>query len=221
MSTNFKQLKKVDESTKNLIYGFCRKSHESLPTDNIYYNIQPLIIHIIMLYYWIKYEWCTDEDYLQSSCFDIKQDVVTRIYDSGNRTIFLDQTISSGIHEYKFRIFIAERDQNYFDLSIGIIMDKFIKPENIKNECHFLQDTGYGFSTSRAIASCKSNWLSREYAKIPNDGDIITMIVDLEQNTISYKINDEDYGVAFDQIEEGEYRVAVYSYTIGSKIELL
>ena len=47
-------IKKVDDITKNAVYGFMRRCQKLLPCDNPYYNIPLLIKNICINYYWIS-----------------------------------------------------------------------------------------------------------------------------------------------------------------------
>ena len=46
------------------------------------------------------------------------------------------------------------------------------------------------------------------------------MTVDLEKYKITYKVNGEDFGVAFEGIQQTSYKIGVYWYGRG-KIELI
>ena len=52
-------------------------------------------------------------------------------------------------------------------------------------------------------------------------GNVITMTVDLEKYQIKYKINDMDIGSAFDNIEQKSYRVGLYLYYNGVKVQII
>merc|ERR1712228_1023042 len=43
-------------------------------------------------------------------------------------------------------------------------------------------------------------------------GDVVEMTLDLDRRTLSFAVNEKDYGVAFNEIAEGEYRAAVTLY---------
>ena len=52
--------------------------------------------------------------------------------------------------------------------------------------------------------------------------DTLSIKLDLNKRTISYAINEKDYGVAFDSIDISSYCLAVGFYNIkGTEIELL
>ena len=52
----------------------------------------------------------------------------------------------------------------------------------------------------------------RSYGKNCENGDVVQMTLDLDECTLSFKVNDIDYGVAFDSIEKTNYRAAVHLY---------
>merc|ERR1712039_294224 len=107
------------------------------------------------------------------------------------------------------------------------------KVSKIKNNgARFFNEIGAGY------AWAATNWLSTldykdkgsgalmdpkkgEFAKLGyygphcKGGDIVEMILDLEQRTLRYKVNDSDNGVAFENIEKTEYKAAIWMYTYG------
>ena len=52
-------------------------------------------------------------------------------------------------------------------------------------------------------------------------GDIIDMILDLQNNTLRYMVNDEDFGIAFKDIERTEYTTFVYMNWPRDSVELV
>ena len=219
MATSFKDLKQIDNNSKDLVYGYCRKCHESFPSNNAYYSIQPLIMNIIMLYYWIRYKWCDEDEYINKENFKIDDDTVTRIKGTMNRTIFLENIMNAndgGVYEYKFKI-LHIPSSSVHDMSIGIAskVDK-----RMKNDCFFLSPNCYGYTTSMGFAAMSSNFTT-SYGVICKDGDIVTMIVDLNKYKLSYIVNDKDYGFAHKIAKDCDYKVAVYMYSQKGKIQLI
>ena len=53
------------------------------------------------------------------------------------------------------------------------------------------------------------------------EGDIIDMWLDLNDKELKYCINDKDYGKAFDEMEQTDYRAAVAVYRSGEEVELV
>ena len=68
---------------------------------------------------------------------------------------------------------------------------------------------------------------NRSYAQsFADKGSIIVMTLDMEQHSISLKVNDEDYGMAYDGLKRDKYRLAVNFQTSNaqdyeSEVELL
>ena len=58
--------------------------------------------------------------------------------------------------------------------------------------------TGYGFTLNGSLTNPEdpNNW-GENYGIKCNKGDIIEMNLDMNERTLTYKINDDDYGVAF------------------------
>ena len=61
--------------------------------------------------------------------------------------------------------------------------------------------------------------LGSKYGINPPNGSIIEMILDLNNLTLSFIIDDKDYGKAFD-VENGKYRAAIF-FKKGDAITLL
>ena len=117
--------------------------------------------------------------------------------------------------------------------STGIHAWKF-KVDNIKSSWHVIgiwkcdkkftdvYENGYGYIISAGYLTnprdygnlgkgygtvVRDDWVERRY-KCKN-GDLIEMIVDMDKLSISYKVNDKDFGVAFEEIDETEYRAGI------------
>eukprot|EP01084_Bolivina_argentea_P149340 260887_1 len=87
--------------------------------------------------------------------------------------------------------------------------------------------TGYVFEASNCThrQSTKGNLLDpkkgqysvlHEYGTKCKNGDIVVMTLDLNSFSLRFAINDQDYGVAFANIEDTEYRAAIFMYVYGT-----
>ena len=134
--------------------------------------------------------------------------------------------IESGIFKWKFKI--DECNNGAFILGIWKCKNKAITPPlatwftrdvNSSVGNHF--DAGYGFySKNSCLTDEAGQACGKEYAITPPNGAIIEMILDLNQLTLSYVIDDTDFGKAFD-VEKIKYRAAVFFYRKGDAITLL
>ena len=103
---------------------------------------------------------------------------------------------------------------------IGIIEDKFKQDylEEIlfgdKSECWWDQN-GYelcGRTGAMFADDIHCNIEHRYKCKWQNDGDILQMTLDLDEKKLSFKVNDEDFGVAFTNIDQRKYRLAFSTF---------
>ena len=82
---------------------------------------------------------------------------------------------------------------------------------------------GYAFDFSNGVLIHETGRYSNgpQYGSICKEGDVIEMILDLYSFTLRYKINDKDLGIAFEDIEDTQYRGACSSEKHGVKLEML
>ena len=216
MST-LRDLKEVDTETTKLVYGFCRRIHNLFPSDIPYYSMQSVIVDICIAFYWKPYQWICDGPLFNSGLFSIDGDIVTKLR-STNGNIFLENLMSSGVHQYSFR-FIGYEHLALDDGIIGIASEKDTERTGLP---FILAQCSFGFGTAERTKAGPDTWgIKDSYGKQAKDGDIVQMIVDLDNMTLRYSINGEDQGIAHKDIPQNRYRVAVYLYKKGCKIELL
>ncbi len=216
-----RDLKQVDSQTTKLVYGFCRGIHDLFSSHNVYYLLQPTIVDICIAFYW-GYEWCEDKSLFESDLFKIEGDIVTKLK-STNGNIFLDNVMSSGVHTYSFR-FIGDKHLVFDDGIIGITPDNKASNVVLHGTPFILtkEANSYGFGTAECTKAGIKDWGSPDsYGKESKGGDIIEMIVDLDNMTLRYTINGEDQGIAHKDLDPNTYRVAVYLYDQDCKIELI
>ena len=60
-------------------------------------------------------------------------------------------------------------------------------------------------------------WCDRFYLK----GTIITITLDMNKPSLSFKINDKDFGVATNELDRNKYRLVINLLNPDAKIELL
>ena len=220
MASKLRDLKDVGGDTENLVFGFCRKIFDILPSDNVYYSIQDTIINICIAFYWIRYKWW--QDFIDGDKFKFEDNIAIKLNLSHGH-IFLDNIMSSDIYKYSFRI-IGNNSLRLVDGIIGIVSDNvssYYAKQHGWGKPFILEDTAYAFATSKAIKSGCGSWSMGLYGKICKDGDIVTMIVDLVDMKLIYEINGDNQGIAYYNIKPGIYRTCVYLYSPHSQIELL
>ena len=220
MALDLTELKKIRSSQKNLVFGYFRDAHQQLlPQNEPYYDIQALIVYTCLAFYYIKHEWDTEN---VNSNVEIDGDFIKN-KESDDSTTVLKEEIMEGIHEFKFKIINYDYDYGglYYDIGFGIIPSEYFKEETsyITDSCFGDRVGGYVYFGS--TGKSEHNRTESDYGTKCKLDDIVTMIVDLENYQIKYKVNDFDYGVAFSDVEHAKYRIAVYLYEKGSEVEII
>ena len=129
---------------------------------------------------------------------------------------YLKRVVYDGIHKWKFRI---DKYRSGWQL-IGVFKTKY----NAITQTYFErnQNQSYGFVLN-------NGWLSdpqtnggklKDYGVKCVDGDIVEMTLNMIDLCLSFKINDIDYGKAFD-VEQTSYKAAVTLRNKDTKFTLL
>eukprot|EP01084_Bolivina_argentea_P129882 229355_1 len=126
----------------------------------------------------------------------------------GYCTVYSRAMVDNGIHEWKIKI---------LEQSSGCSM--YIGIASTMDHCNLLfcgkggnyDRYNVGYSGYDAIKINYDN-NGKEYGEKYSKGDVITVCLDLNKKCISFKKNDKDFGVAFDDICVTEYRLAVSMY---------
>ena len=52
-AVTLEDIKSIDQKIKDVIHGYIRNVQKEMPQDNIYFTIPALVIHWIMIFYYI------------------------------------------------------------------------------------------------------------------------------------------------------------------------
>ena len=166
-----------------------------------------------------KIEECFDADACDANCcLNADQSIITKTRSSYG-TNYLSQIVNSGVHKWKFKLLAAQG----YTINIGLWKTKYpIKT----NEFLSQQDKQYAYQLSHGcLTTGKDGRMYTDggtYGKNGCEiGDIIEMILNLEDRTIRFSINDEDAGIAYKDIEPISYRAAVGLYYNKDSIEFI
>ena len=126
------------------------------------------------------------------------------------RNAYLKNVVSSSVHVWKFKY--NGNDYGYYmghDM-IGIFdMDykQFMSTEGYWDNNG---GSGYGFASNGQLTNKEdaTDW-GRQYGVTWERGDEIEMKLDLNANNLKFKVNDNDYGVAFEIDAKKEWRAAI------------
>ena len=222
MSTSkmLESVKSIDERNKNLIFGYTRNVQELLPDDNVYYTIPKLVIHWILLYFHFGDRFddklCNEEYH----CYDFSDDgsIVTMNRKRGKGPAFLTEIVKSKQrHCWRFRI--NHLNQETLWMTIGVWKCNHEYDLQYRLDSSRIRGKFYGWIVNyQAATGDKRHKYGKRRCKT---GDVVDMILDLEKLQLSYFVNEEDFGVAFDKIEDTEYRAAISMNKSPDQIELI
>ena len=106
-------------------------------------------------------------------------------------------------------------------MTIGVFKTKNEIPIETRVDNYTPRD-GYGLIVNYRRTTYdddgKRGFFGNGYCK---SGDIIEMILDLNNMTLSYTVNEEQWGVAFSDIEQTTYRAVVSTNITQEAIELM
>ena len=201
-------------------FGYIKDIQALFPVDNSYYNIHDLIKQICTLYYACIHEWDAEhighKIKLNKTTNSIKQ-----IKDLTSSSSYLKEAFSSGMHHWRFKIDVCKQS-DLWSTTLGIWKTRFGEPP--PNICFSLtkDDCCYGFAYSLGeLLEGDGCPAETQYGVMVKSVDVVEMHCDMDKLELSYIINGVDYGVAYRDIEQTEYRVAANLYNIGDTVTIL
>merc|ERR1712228_112001 len=136
----------------------------------------------------------------------------------GFKTAFMRNVINHGINRWTFRINVYE---GWGNVMIGLWDLKYkYRHIHIGKGCFTSYVYDYAYAEINDYEEGDSWSGGNTYGVKCKQGSIIQMIVNFNDLTIKYIIDEVDCGKAFD-IESAEYKCAVTLYPKGTQIELL
>ena len=215
VSASLEEVKMIDQETKDSVNGYIRNVQESLPKDNAYYNIPKLIIYWCLLYY--DQEEFVKDPALRSPNFRFLSNTKVQKIRDCYHTAFFTKIAKTATHEWKFRL--NKFDSAGFTTIIGIWKTTFPMKYDAKLS---ISPQFYGFYVNNKVLTATDEDIRREYGdRYCKQGDVIEMILNLNKLQLSYKVNGEDYGIAFNNISDTTYRAALCLHYSGDSVELL
>ena len=212
----------INKTQELLVWGFVREIEKIYKIRNIPFEIND----IIYVYQKICDRWSRK---YSSKQIKINQSgsVITVDSDQLYPTAFGGVIVNKDIQgSFKWRLkilsLIYDGDYGMEAPYIGIIIDDEKNLVKYKDDDNW-DDCGYQLCAANGILCCNMSFRTEPYwCKWCKDGDILEMTLDLNARTLSYKVNDKDFGVAFSNIKQANYRLALsMDKSKGSKFELL
>ena len=223
----------VDQETQYLVYGFIYEAEKLLELD----TIPSLIIELCLSFFYLS---------IVDAIFSIHNEQITQL-SQDKKTITQIQFnrihCSFGLNQvpsinnkskYEWDISIINMDisnRNHRDIFIGI--SSLTKSNNKQKLLGYNYLYNIRTVTSGAMScaayhvegkrSINRKFESRWHGKIYKAGDKVTVCLDLERKPLSFKLNEIDHGVAFDDIKVGpniKYRLIVRLYEMDHSVKI-
>eukprot|EP01084_Bolivina_argentea_P012072 22632_1 len=224
---DLKRVKHMNNHMKTLVFGYVRDCQNLLPCVelNIYYRIPQLVYHGCLLYYLLE-EW---DPKLKGERYELSQTNLLTKTEPGYQSAFLTQKVKSkGIYRWKFKVEYFASNYMGWDWIIGVWKTNKRIEETEAIRGYFTpngNEDGYAWLGScMRLTNPKMNgcYLTNEnYGERLCTGDIVEMILDLTKLQIHWAKNGKHYPIAFENIEDCEYKAAVMIASKGNKIRLL
>ena len=172
-------------------------------------NLPQDIIRLIHLFWFMDYKFDTRLEHKSDRLLTISSQSMM------SRSITSVDPIRDGTHILKFRII-----KKAFEMIIGLC-------SNGNNYSYSTYDSlyhsgtdgrfttggdGYGYMITSGLKSGPGGSYMEKYGVIIDEGDVVVMIVDFINKSLSFRVNDEYLGISH-YIDKDEYKAAVYMRT--------
>ena len=216
-SNDLAKVKDVKNETKGAIFGYVRQMIQPLfPDDNVYYIIPTLVIHWILLYYYIGERF--DENYC-NRYYKLSDDkmIITKSKDG-----HLSEIIECGVRKWKFKI--LKLNTGGWNMCIGVWRTRYPMNTSVGMYNSGIKGMEYGWIVNYDIKTWGDD-TQKKQKYIGQDpcvtGDTIEMKLDLNKRELSYSRNEGEFIIAFNKIEKTSYRGVVSIYMKDDAIQLL
>ena len=205
MST-LQSIKGINDADKNIVLAYIADIQKLFPKHNVYLTIPELVIHWVLLYFYISDEFDTNN---KGKSYSLSQDnsIVTKNQSRDWNLVSLTSKAISGIYIWKFEL--TKVDKWRYSIAIGIWKTKFEI------------EIGWEVVNAPLGPHTKDQNEAPSYDKTCRQGDIVEMILDLDKLQLGYKVNDIDYGILFDNIEKTKYVAVLSMFKKNDSIRLL
>ena len=221
----FQQAKKMIDM--KVTTGYIRKIEQHFPFEN---GIPVEIIKICIEYYHIPSD--RFDPILHSEAIDITDNNIAEAvhYMNGDlHNIFLSHVVNSGNHHWTFKIIKHDDDDHYIYIGIWnnesdpkIHLDDWPQNHSTDDGKPSFYGVNMTYGELRGGSDDETDWVhdTDEYCDAVKTGDIVHMYLDLDKYELSYAINDEHYGIAFN-VESGQSYRGIISLEHTEAIQLV
>ena len=201
-------VKSIDNETKMIVHGYIRQVELLLPDDNIYYTIPTLVIHWILLYFYVREQF--DAEYCHSEVVLTNDNTFATLKNPYPffKMMMLSVVVKSGVHRWRFQ----RGEPDCYIGQFGIFKNQYLSQVELNTELRDVKYLGkcYGMTNDGHVSKAHQDDTKRKIKvkSVRKDG-ILEMTLDLNKKELRYQFNGNDLGAVFTNIEETEYRACI------------
>ena len=228
---------KLQERRKLLVWGYIRNIVTAYKSLNV-----PLDIYNVM-YLFSRLNDIWSKEYSHKDLIIDQDGTYLKFVADSTQTAFGTNVVKKGIFSWKLQIISKKEINNVYGPCIGIVEDDELLNEDTLRD--YQSDDEWcqiGCQLEAGISKLQYPWLtfdeteSKEktwnYVKanhaLYNDciwnkpNDILEIVLNLDERTLRFILNDKDYGIAYREIKQASYRLALtVEGAIGAEFALL
>ena len=224
MDTKFEKIKNTDQRTLDIVNGYIRRKQSLLSyQQNPFYLIPPLVIHLILAYFF-------DGEFFANNPngYDISTDkkTITKTKRIKGPSIYgniIIPSTGSGIHLWTFKMLKVKTS-----ISFGITSDIHLKAKNVQTKKFWKIKDKHIYNYAAVYSGHRGSKGMMEY-KYKNfacidDQDVVEMKLNLSKKELVFSINDKNLGPAYTKLAVGKsvkYRMSVDMMHEKSAMELM
>ena len=224
MNVNFDRIKDIEQTQKDIVYGFIRGAQQLLPNEeNSYYNIPSLVIFTCLAYY---YNTEYFSKYGEAIELNDEKDTISNETWSGYTAYGQIDIFDGECAKFEWEFYVINLD-DYIAIGIdssnkGYTEQEFHDCDNKNAYYAYESDSPYGliYSYQKSHSPPKIQEMYGNY--LLEKGDTIKMELNVVDKTLKFYINDKDQGIAFKHIDftdNKRYNMAVM--LTKSKVKLI
>ena len=217
----------ITDKNKKLVHGFVRQSQSSLSTEHsslessLFTTIPNEIYEIVLLYYLVGDKWNEKYIFDNYKISGIDNEILTKL-NNGHKSMFLSEIVGpKGKHIWKYKIIKHGGLYGRF----GVVLNRLIEDKQlwathlctIPNTC-YVWECMIG---NELLMHEYDRWSGIKYGVKCVKNDIVSVILDCNKNELSYAVNGNHYGKAFDVRPNEQYRGCAYFRSVGTQAQLL
>ena len=142
---------------------------------------------------------------LSSNRVEIDGQIIKSNEDYSFASIYGCLGVSKGSYEWQIKLL---SDISWF--CIGIIEDNEEIMTKYVHGCEWVVDNGCCINEmGHFYFGATTPKIDKYMDSLKKAGAVVTMTLDMNKHTLSYKVNDKDYGIATDKLNKSKYRLAI------------